>query len=104
MQEQLDYCVPRGIPHSTFLDWLELDQDKAIEWQRLQLEKCSSCGTRSAEWARDRFAFVAHTSRCPGCEVIEMEQANIPDKAKGVRVGLMPRALADKMEEPDGVS
>lgn len=96
--EELDYCVPRGIPHSRFLSWSELDQDKALAWVRRQALHCKGCGTRQEEWDEDRFAYVAESYICPGCEVIAQERENVPDKQKGVHIKLVPFALAS---DPD---
>lgn len=92
------YCAPLGIPHSTFLSWPEEDQDKALEWKREQASVCSGCGTRRAEWEADRFAYIAHPTICPGCELIEQERKNVPDRALGVRIGLLPRSVVEAMD------
>lgn len=97
--EELEYCVPRGIPHSRFLDWSELDQDKALAWVRRKAEQCNGCGTRRQEWLDDRFAYVAESYTCPGCEVIAQERGNVPDKAKGVHIRLVPFDLASEVSE-----
>jgi hypothetical protein len=95
----LAYVVPLGIPHSRFLEWDELDQDKALAWHREQATVCRGCGTRPAEWARDRFAYVGQTRYCPGCELLEQEKENVPETARGVTVHLTPRELAEDPEE-----
>lgn len=91
--------MPLGIPHSEFLTWSSLDQDKALAHARDQLERCPSCGTRHEDWERDRLAFVADAYRCSGCEAIEQEQANLrvmeeedSTAARGMHVRLIPRA------------
>lgn len=99
--EELDYCVPRGIPHSKFLSWSELDQDKALAWVRRQAEFCRGCGTRREDWLNDRFAFVAESEICPGCEVMEQEKSNVPKESKGVHIRLVPFALANLNPEED---
>lgn len=46
-----------------------------------------------------------------GCEVIELERENIPENAKGIHIGLIPRAVSEAMdaaaeqeeETPDGL-
>lgn len=85
--------MPLGIPHSAFLGWDESDQDKALAYVRERATVCIGCGTRQVEWATDRFAYVAESHQCPGCELLAQEQENVPDKAKGVRVYLVPAAL-----------
>lgn len=84
---ELAYCVPLGIPHSEFLSWPDVDQDKAIDFVQYQRGACPGCGTRREEWEADRFAYVAESERCPGCEVIAQEQDSVPDDAdtRGVR-------------------
>lgn len=93
------YVVPLGIPHSRFLEWDELDQDKALAWLREQATVCKGCGTRKAEWDRDRFAYVGQIKYCPGCEVLAMEQDNVPEGARGTTVHLAPKELAEAPEE-----
>jgi hypothetical protein len=49
-QAALDYCAPRGIRLSEFLEvWSEGDQWAALEWQADQAQKCSGCGHRLNE-------------------------------------------------------
>lgn len=91
--------MPLGIPHSAFLSWEEADQDKALAYRREQSTVCTGCGTRQAEWDADRFAYVGESHQCAGCEVLEQERENVPDKAKGVRVFLVPRELATDPDE-----
>jgi hypothetical protein len=86
-----------------------MDQDKALAFVRAKAELCRECATREADWKADRFAFVANTKRCVGCELIEIEQGQLPENAKGMKVFLEPRAVAearDAEEEAmsDGVS
>jgi hypothetical protein len=97
----LAYCVPLALPHSKFRSWDQDDQDKALAFLRVQRETCQNCGTRMEEWdgkrGGDRFAYVAESERCPGCELIAQEHENIHNAAgesggttKGVRVFLLP--------------
>lgn len=87
--------MPKALPHSVFLSWDEADQDKALAYTREQATVCTGCGTRAADWERDRFAFVGQSHQCPGCEVLSQEQDNVPKTARGVKVFLAPRALAE---------
>lgn len=101
LHEELAYCVPLGIPHSRFLSWDELDQDKALAYMREQRKICE-CGTRREEWERDRFAYVAMPYHCPGCELIEIEKRNLPDNAPpGIKIPLVPRWMAEAMMEQE---
>ena len=104
LREELDYCVPLGIPHSRFLSWSEEDQDKALAYLREMAQVCSDCGTRGAEWVDDKFAYIGDSVRCSGCEVLAQERRNVPDGAGGVRVRLLPRAVAElRMEQGEGI-
>ena len=44
--------MPLGIPHSVFKGWPQLDQDKALAWQRRQRET-HSCGVHPEVWDED---------------------------------------------------
>lgn len=100
----MDVCKTYQIPHSQFLGgpprWTDLDQDKALAHEALLAQRCK-CGTRLEEWEEDRFAYVGYNWRCPGCEVLEQEQDNIPDGEKGVHVGLLPRQVAEQQEDAE---
>lgn len=67
----MEYCAPRGIPHSVFLSWEPSDQDKALAWARLNRATCKGCGTRPDEWDEsrggDRDAYHVDEYTCPGC-------------------------------------
>lgn len=96
-----------GIPHSHFLGgplvWTDLDQDKALAWNREQRKLCPGCRTKKSEWDRDKDAYVGNTEVCPGCDRLEQEQENVREsKVRGVKVGLVPRELATTGEELGG--
>lgn len=82
----MDYCAPRGIPHSTFLTWDDDDQDKALAWSRLERTTCTRCHTRPEEWDEDRGgsrdAYFVDVHTCPGCLELETNgrQANSDSK------------------------
>lgn len=99
------YCVPHGIPHSTFLGsdtpgvWLDADADKALAWEQAMAEVCPECGTREIDWqdpATGRPWFPPKWEpvavRCPGCAEIEREREQLPDglNMRGVRVLARP--------------
>lgn len=90
MLEELAYCVPLGLPHEEFLEWPEDSQDKALAYMRMKRSTCPDCGTRMEEWEEDRFAYVSDSWQCPGCELLTMEDSNVPDDAKGVHKRLVP--------------
>ena len=97
--EELSYCVPLGIPHSEFLNWDPDDQDKALAYVRDQGSRCGGCGTRKDDWEDDPDAFVGWHERCPGCERLEQERANVEKDAKGIRYRLLPREMAKRLME-----
>lgn len=75
-----------------------------MAWLRDQAERCGGCGQKRSVWERDHFAFVGHVERCPWCELIAEEHEHIASAAdqghntRGLRVGLIPRAVAEKMD------
>lgn len=85
------FCNSHGIPHSVFLEWDPDDQDKALGFEKEQSKACSGCGTRKEEWDLDRFAFVADSWTCPGCEVLAQARDDIPEGRQGVKVFLVER-------------
>ncbi|MEU8919516.1 hypothetical protein AB0D10_01095 [Kitasatospora sp. NPDC048545] len=95
----MELCERYHIPHSQLMGaatgrWTALDRDKALAWAAHQRDVCQGCGTRPQEWdpdqGGDRHAYVAQTHRCLGCELIEMEQEQVPDgtEGRGVKIGL----------------
>ena len=100
--------MPRAIPHSEFLGrvvgpgqprWEEEDRELALAYMRMDRERCSGCGTFSDEWDRDRFAYVAHATVCPGCENLEREKDNVPaEGVPGLKTYLLPRQVSEQME------
>lgn len=69
----MEYCGPRGVAHSTFLEWSRPDRDKALWWVIHQRSTCPGCGTRPEEWDEeqggDPDAYEAKPVHCRGCEV-----------------------------------
>lgn len=92
LRAELELCDRWGVPHSHFLGgpprWTDLDRDKALAYALLARQTCV-CGTRLEEWdpelggARD--AYVGDTVRCPGCQRLEEERAQIPSSELGVK-------------------
>ena len=100
LYEELDYCVPLGIPHSVFLSWNPVDQDKALAYRREMRTVHAACGTRKAEWEADPDAYIGHIEYCEGCARIAAEQDNLPEDAasrRGMFPTLLPKTLALKM-------
>lgn len=62
---------------------------------------CSGCGTRRDEWEdleRDKdgdplLPYLSVRETCPGCRSLEEERATVDEHSKGVKVGLVPRAV-----------
>lgn len=82
--------------------WEERDRELALAYMAMDRERCSGCGTFEDEWGRDRFAYVAHATVCPGCENLENEKLNIPDEgAPGLKIYLLPRQVSEQMEADD---
>lgn len=52
---------------------------------------CDGCATRREDWEKDRFAHVAKSWQCPGCELLAMERSNVPEGLEGVKTYLVPR-------------
>ncbi|WP_256789808.1 hypothetical protein [Frankia sp. AvcI1] len=105
LREQLALCHAWGIPHSRFLAWPDVDQDKAVAYARFRAECCPQCGTRDAEWdpaeGGDRHAYAAAVHICPGCQTrgdLEHELQD-GDEQSGRYVVLIPRAEAERREQ-----
>lgn len=83
--------------------WELRDSELALAHRRVQAEKCNGCGTTKEEWEEDRFAYVAHTWVCPGCENVENERHNDPLKDEGGTPGLktylLPRQVSEAVDE-----
>lgn len=58
-------------------------------------EVCPSCGIRRA----DDTLYVGDIEVCPGCVVLESERENVPERAKGVHVGLRRRGSDEEEAE-----
>lgn len=74
--------------------WTAEDRAKVEAYAEWKGACCSSCGTHPDWWDKSKgghpFAFVTETHRCPGCEIIQQEQEQVPPEAKGVTVFLIP--------------
>lgn len=82
----MDYCGPRGIPHSSFLQWNEADQDKAIAWMLDQSSRCPGCGTYPSDYLDDDGLPVdpppgyANSVRCLACKRIKELREEVPEE------------------------
>ena len=94
---ELDYCVPRGIPHSVFLGWDRDDRDKALWWLIHQRQTCSACGTRPEQWDEaqggDLHAYAAEPYHCRGCEVMAQGEEWFGRHQKEMRRGTSMRLV-----------
>ncbi|GAA4849754.1 hypothetical protein GCM10023403_10690 [Pseudonocardia benzenivorans] len=100
----MDYCGPRGIPHSHFLggppQWTDEDRDKALWWLIHDNAKCPNCGTRPDEWDPAKgghdHAYLAELHKCWGCDTSAGAEQAIDEKDRGtvsVRLTRNPEAL-----------
>jgi hypothetical protein len=106
----MDYCAPRGIAHSDFLEWDEDSRIGALAWMVEDRITCSQCGTREEEWdpsqGGDRVAYVPVAHTCQGCARIEQAYEDSHAEARrnktkyyGRRFRLMPGvAYAEMMK------
>lgn len=97
----MEYCGPRALPHSTFLNWDPLDQDKALAWVLRERQKCPGCSTNPADWkAEDGKAAIPppwewDLTTCYGCRERERLARTVPDDMRGVYTILMPVDLTE---------
>lgn len=102
------YCGPIGLPHSRFLGWDELDQDKSIAWMLDERAKCPECGTYPDEWLDDSGRdvdpppYVTEIVRCIGCVHQDDAHKRIPKDLVGAKVRFVPFDGESYVpEEPD---
>lgn len=85
--------------------WETRDYELALAYQQMEAGRCTGCGTFKDEWDTDRFAYVAETWICPGCENLENERHN--DHTEGGRPGLktylLPREVAEALDTEDAL-
>ena len=71
--------------------WLPDDREMAIAYLREKAEHCPHCGTRRG---KPRDYYVGQQDTCPGCELLDQEQKNIPEALRAfTRPYLVPRHL-----------
>jgi uncharacterized Zn finger protein len=76
----MSYCAPRGIPHSKFQAWDELDQDKALAWLVHENSKCPGCGQFPEEWIDEQGRIkiptpkIARAITCYSCATVQERQ------------------------------
>ncbi|MGA5629794.1 hypothetical protein ACPCTH_33500 [Streptomyces cellulosae] len=80
------YCAPHGIPYSVFMgrqvkpgqaEWTEEDTALAVEWQRMQDEKCRGCGQPVTESLDDAGGYETELVRCFACQALEERRAEL---------------------------
>lgn len=91
-------CKDWQIPHSQYLGgppaWTPLDRAKAEALADFEAALCQMCGTNpdwfDPEKGGHRYAMIAESWRCPGCELEAQLREQIPHAEKGVHVRLIP--------------
>ena len=91
-------CRAFRLPHSAFLAWPTVDQDKAVAYERWLAGVCAGCGTRAEDWDPDRgghrYAYTAEVMTCAGCAVrddLRHQLAESEDERGGQYIRLVPR-------------
>lgn len=101
---ELDYSVPKGIPHSVFLGWDIDDRNKALWWMIHERQRCSNCGTRAEEWDEaqggDLHAYASQPHHCRGCQVMAQGDEWLDRYRKEVPRGTTMR-LVPQRNAPD---
>lgn len=96
--------MPLGIPHSVFLSWDQLDQDKALAYIRAKAEVCDVCGSRDEDWVDpetgrklDHPHLTPIGIRCHGCTETESYRKSALEgkHESGIRVVLVPDEMVD---------
>ena len=82
----MGYCGPRGIPHSTFLEWSDLDREKALVWMVDDMSRCRGCGISSA----DPDPYHVDLYRCPHCEELQGEKIDVKTDGLGMYKRMVP--------------
>lgn len=99
---EMAYCGPLGIPHSVFLGWDELDQDKAIAWLSFEKSKCNGCNTFPSEYldSEGRMAYpppyVVSSEICYGCVLIKEKNDEIGDRNEGISLRMTRNPLYEE--------
>jgi len=93
---EVGWCVEHGIPHSEFLTWSDEDRSKLMAYLLEESSRCSSCGTKPADWDEDQWAYEAVTIMCHGCAIKDAANEDAPD-LPGAKVTLVPAAVAEFM-------
>ena len=87
------YCGPRGLEYEEFIEWGQLSQDLALEWNARERPKCGHCGTHPADWDEKRGgdfnAYRAEWHRCRGDELLA-GLGDPPEGEKGLHRVLVP--------------
>jgi hypothetical protein len=90
-QAALDYCAPKGIPLSVFLEvWSEADQLAALEWQALEARKCPNGHDITESTLKDNsYAYRADPVRCHACYAIHAAEAQLHHHSSDQNAGTL---------------
>lgn len=97
----MEYCGPRGIPLSTFLQWPPDDQLAALSWSSEDRVRCPHCGTAEWEWEEDGDAYRAEPRVCRGCHRRGVEEQQLR-KQETAMPGIYVRLTKDHKGGVDG--
>jgi hypothetical protein len=80
---EMGLCKEWGIPHSTFLEWGDVDRAKAIAHHLHEARRCT-CGIHPDEWDPTEYPppFVVEFHTCPGCEAMDSARRHLQERAK----------------------
>ncbi len=91
-------CRSYRLPHTAFLSWPPVDQDKAVAYERWLASICPSCGTRAQDWDPTQgghpYAYVAEVATCLGCATrddLQHQLAEGEEQRGGQYIRLVPR-------------
>lgn len=98
----LDYCVPLGIPVTTFLTWPVEAQAAALAWRAAQGDRCPGCGTFGFEWEHNPNAYQAIRTYCSGCKRRDTEHKALTHAHSDTGGWSVALARTTPKETPDG--
>ena len=111
---QMAFCNRLGMPHSQFLEWDPVDQEKALAYETFERARCHECGIHPDDWPEetsldqeDPMEVVA--TRCYGCVALgdwldaykESYSVNGEVDPRAMR-GIRPRLVPRRGEVEDG--
>lgn len=94
LQSELRYCVPLGLPRSTFLgpDWTDEDRAYALAWADFTRDECPTCSESFAVSTNsdNQFGYKGEIIRCHACAHQERQIKKFQDEG-GDTAGVMYR-------------